>query len=134
MLKIIMPEKWTDKHQKLLDDIRSFCQPDSIVAILGERTFTFLKHDTDDVDEMISRCKKNMHEADSTMPDFTYLPLDEGGLVYLDNGNIAVYLNKEEARWGDKVPKEDFVELLVYRAMCQEAARLGQLIALDIPE
>ncbi len=134
MLKILMEELWNEETEKVMNEARRLSEDRSVVGVLGDRVFTYLVAKGQTVEEAVKGCQDHMAEARSTMPDFTYQPLDDCGLVYLSNGLICTYLSKEEARWGDEVPRDDVFELLIYRAMAQEAAEKDNVIAVWIPE
>ena len=134
MFKILMEELWNESTERTMKEARRLCEDRSIVGVLGDRVFTYLVAKGQSTEETVKGCQDHMTEARSTMPDFTYQPLEDCGLVYLNNGLICTYLTKEEARWGEHVPKDDVFELLIYRAMAQEAAENNNVIAVWIPE
>lgn len=134
MIKVLMEELWNKKTEELMKEARRLCEDRSIIGILADKVFTYVKAGEEDPEKAAQLCRDNMAEARSTMPDFTYQPLDDCGLVYLENGLICTYLTKEEARWGENIPRDDFFELMIYRAMAQKAADDNNVIAVWIPE
>lgn len=134
MFKILMGELWNEETEKVMNEARRLSEDRSVVGILSDRVFTYLVAKGQTVEEAVKECHDHMAEARSVMPDFTYQPLDDCGIVYLNNGMICTYLSKEEARWGGPVPREDVFELLIYRAMAQEAAENDRVIAVFLPE
>ena len=136
MLVKLIEEKWNENTEELLKNVRAISFPDAIIAILTEKAFTYANNDGRPVEKVVAEVKEHMADARSTMPDFSYWPMEDGksALVYLSNGMICTYLNEEETKWPGKVPHDAMGELLIYRAMCQEAAELDEIIALDIPE
>lgn len=135
MLIRLNEDRWNDETQSLLEKAVQISDGKPIVVILSERVFTFLDPETEEIGKIVSRAEEKMKAALSGMPDFSYysLPEDECGLVILKNAVITL-LTKEEARWGEDVPKEGIFELLIYRQMAIEACEKGEVIAVYVPD
>jgi hypothetical protein len=135
MLVKLIENKWNEETEKVLKDARKISDDKPIVAILSDKVFTYIDPDTDDIQEIVSRCKEKMNAAISGAPDFSYLslPEDECGLVSL-NDIILTHLTKEEAKWGENVPREAMIDLIIYRQMAIEACEKGEIIAVYIPD
>ena len=136
MLVKLLENEWNDETQKLLDKAFAISYGDSTIAILSERVFTYLNHETDNVDEIVEECKNRMEAVLSTHPDFSYQPLDEDdcGLVVLENGMIITMLYGEEAKNEEGKEQPPMGELMIYRGMGLYACEQEKVIAVFIPD
>lgn len=136
MLVKLIEEKWNDKAEKMLENVRKISNPESIIAFISDEAFTYIKNEGKTIDEIVEEVKDHMSDARSNMPDFNYWPMEDnlGALVYLPNGFICTYLNPDEAKWKEEAPSEATPILLIYRAKCLQAIENDEVIALYIPD
>ena len=67
MLVKLIDNKWNKETEKVLEDARKISDDKPIVAILSDKVFTYIDPDTDDIQEIVSRCKEKMNAAKEKM-------------------------------------------------------------------
>ncbi len=72
MLVKLIEEKWNDKAEEMLENVKKISNPESIIAFISDEAFTYTKNEGKTIDEIVEEVKDHMSDARSNMPDFNY--------------------------------------------------------------